>query len=99
MNHEGLVSSIETMSTERSASDSEAARWMTEFLCQQSILPREDARLREAGKAGLSSIEFDHLRKSYQQPAEWSGQHVTIPVSDVGLRAAAERLGLKVESE
>ena len=99
MNHEGLVSSIETMSTERSASDSEAARWMTEFLCQQSILPREDARLREAGKAGLSSIEFDHLRKSYQQPAEWSGQHVTIPVSDVGLRAAAERLGLKVASE
>ncbi len=99
MNHEGLVSSIETMSMERSASDSEAARWMTEFLCQQSILPREDVRLREAGKAGLSLIEFDHLRKSYQQPAEWSGQHVTIPVSDVGLRAAAERLGLKVASE
>ena len=99
MDQEGFVSSIETMSTERSASDSEAARWMTEFLCQQSTLPREDARLREAGKAGLSSKEFDHLRKSYQQPAEWLGQHVTIPVSDVGLRAAAERLGLKVASE
>lgn len=99
MDHEGFVSSIEIMSTERGALDSRATRWMTEFLCQQSILPREDARLREVGKAGLSSIEFDHLRKSYQQPAEWTGQHVTIPVSDVGLRSAAERLGLKVASE
>jgi len=99
MDQGGFVSSIETMSTERGATDTEATRWMTEFLCQQSILPREDARLREAGKAGLSSIEFDHLRKSYQQPAEWTGQHVTIPGSDVGLRAAAERLGLKVASE
>ena len=99
MDQGGFVSSFETMSTERGATDSEATHWMTEFLCQQSILPREDARLREAGKAGLSSIEFDHLRKSYQQPAEWTGQHVTIPDSDVGLRAAAERLGLKVASE
>ena len=99
MDHEGFGSSIETMSMERGASDSGATLWMTEFLCQQSVLPREDARLREAGKAGLSSIEFDHLRKSYQQPAEWTGQHVTIPVSDVGLRSAAERLGLKVASE
>ena len=99
MDREGFVSSIETMSTERGAAGSEATRWVTEFLCQHSILPREDARLREAGKAGLSSIEFDHLRKSYQQPAEWTGQHVTIPGSDVGLRAAAERLGLKVASE
>ena len=99
MDREGFVSSIETMSTERGAAGSEATRWVTEFLCQHSTLPREDARLREAGKAGLSSIEFDHLRKSYQQPAEWTGQHVTIPGSDVGLRAAAERLGLKVASE
>ena len=99
MDREGFVSSIETMSTERGAADTEATRWVTEFLCQHSILPREDARLREAGKAGLSSIEFDHLRKSYQQPAEWTGQHVTIPGSDVGLRAAVERLGLKVASE
>ena len=99
MDREGFVSSIETMSTERGAADTEATRWVTEFLCQHSTLPREDARLREAGKAGLSSIEFDHLRKSYQQPAEWTGQHVTIPGSDVGLRAAAERLGLKVASE
>ena len=99
MDREGFVSSIETMSAERGAAGSEATRWVTEFLCQHSTLPREDARLREAGKAGLSSIEFDHLRKSYQQPAEWTGQHVTIPGSDVGLRAAAERLGLKVASE
>jgi erythronate-4-phosphate dehydrogenase len=99
MDQGGSVSSFETMSTERGALDSEATRWMTEFLCQQSILTREDGRLREAGKAGLTSIEFDRLRKSYQQPAEWTGQHVTICGSDVGLRAAAERLGLKVASE
>ena len=99
MDRGGFVSSTETMSTGRGAAGSEATRWVTEFLCQHSILPREDARLREAGKAGLTSIEFDHLRKSYQQPAEWTGQHVTIPGSDVGLRSAAERLGLKVASE
>ena len=99
MDQGNSVSSTETMSTERGAADSEATSWMTEFLCQQSILPREDARLREAGKAGLSAVAFDHLRKSYQQPAEWTGQHVTIPGSDVGLRAAAERLGLEVASE
>jgi erythronate-4-phosphate dehydrogenase len=99
MDQGNSVSSTETMSTERGAADSEATSWMTEFLCQQSILPREDARLREAGKAGLSAVEFDHLRKSYHQPAEWTGQHVTIPGSDVGLRAAAERLGLEVTSE
>ena len=99
MDHEGCVGRIEPMSTERGVADSEATLWMTEFLCQHSILPREDARLREAGKAGLSSIEFDHLRKSYQQPAEWTGQHVTIPGNNVGLRAAAERLGLEVASE
>ena len=79
--------------------DSGVIGWMTEFLRQQSILPREDARLRDAAKAGLTSVEFDQLRKSYQQPAEWTGQRVTIPVSDGGHRAAAERLGLKVASE
>ena len=55
--------------------------------------------LREVAAAGLTSLEFDQLRKSYQQPAEWTGQRVTIPVSDDGHRAAAERLGLKVASE
>ena len=90
---------VEVPSAERGAADSEVTAWMTEFLRQQSILPREDARLRDSAKAGLASVEFDHLRKSYQQPAEWTGQPVTIAAGNDGLRAGAERLGLKVASE
>tara|TARA_B100000683_G_C12303068_1_gene479073 strand:- start:131 stop:721 length:591 start_codon:yes stop_codon:yes gene_type:complete len=89
----------QTSSAECAVADSEVTAWMAEFLCQQSILPREDARLREVAAAGLTSLEFDQLRKSYQQPAEWTGQRVTMPVSDGCHRAAAERLGLKVASE
>ena len=90
---------VEVLSVERGPVDSEVTAWMTEFLGQQSILPRENRRLREAAKCGLSSVEFDQLRKSYQQPAEWTGQHVTIPAGSDELRAAAEQLGLKVASE
>ena len=90
---------VEVTCAERGAADSEVTAWMTEFLGQQSILPRENRRLREAAKGGLSSVEFDQLRKSYQQPAEWTGQHVTIPAGSDELRAAAEQLGLKVASE
>ena len=90
---------IDILSAERGAADSEVTAWMTGFLRQQSILPREDARLREAAAAGLTSVEFDRLRKSYQQPAEWTGQRVTIAGGNDELRAGAERLGLKVASE
>jgi hypothetical protein len=62
-------------------------------------LPREDARLRAAGRAGLTSVEFDHLRKTYRQPAEWTGETVTLSDCDSGFWVAAERLGLKVASE
>jgi erythronate-4-phosphate dehydrogenase len=93
------VSNLETDSAERGDTGSGVIGWMTEFLRQQSILPREDARLREAAQAGLTSLEFDHLRKSYQQPAEWTGQRVTIAAGNNGLRAAAAQLGLKVASE
>ncbi len=99
MDHGGCVSDIATYSADRFDVDSDVTGWMTAFLRQQSILPREDARLREAGKAGFTSAEFDQLRKSYQQPGEWTGQRVTIPEGDGGLRAAAERLGLKIASE
>ena len=99
VNQDGSAVTGQTPSAECSAADSEVTAWMAEFLRQQSILPREDARLREVAAAGLTSLEFDQLRKSYQQPAEWTGQRVTIPVSDGGHRAAAERLGLKVASE
>lgn len=93
------VSNLGTGSAERGAADSEVIAWTAEFLRQQSILPREDGRLRDAAKAGLTSLEFDQLRKSYQQPAEWTGQPVTIADGSDGLRAGAERLGLKVTSE
>ena len=93
----GIV--VEVPSAELGATESEVNAWMAEFLRQQSILPRENARLREAAKSELTSVEFDQLRKSYQQPAEWTGQPVTMPVSDGCHRAAAERLGLKVASE
>ena len=93
------VSDLATDNAEHGDVDSGVIGWMTEFLGQQSILPREDARLREAGKAGLTSVEFDQLRKSYQQPEEWTGQRVTIPAASDGLRASAEQLGLKVASE
>ena len=90
---------IDIPSAERGAADNEVTAWMTGFLRQQTILPREDARLREAAAAGLTSVEFDQLRKSYQQPAEWTGQRVTIAGGNDELRAGAERLGLKVASE
>ena len=98
VNQDGSAVTGQTPSAECGAADSEVTAWMAEFLRQQSILPREDARLREVAAAGLTSLEFDQLRKSYQQPAEWTGQRVTIPLSDGGHRAAAERLGLKVAS-
>ena len=99
MDQDVLVSSIETLGAELGVADSDATGWMIEFLCQQSILPREDARLREAATAGLTSAEFDQLRKSYQQPAEWTGQRVTISAGNGKLCAAAEQLGLKLAFE
>ena len=90
---------VEMPSGDIGATDSEVAAWVAEFLRQQSILPRENARLREAAKAGLTSVEFDQLRKSYQQPAEWTGQRITLPDSASLHRAVAQRLGLKVTSE
>ena len=99
VDRDGVNSGSETRSAERGDVDSGVIGWMTEFLRQQSILPREDARLRDAAKTGLTSVEFDHLRKSYQQPAEWTEQPVTIAAGNDGLRAGAERLGLKVTSE
>ena len=99
MDQDDVVSSIETLGAERGVADRDATGWMTEFLRQQSILPREDARLREAATAGLTSAAFDQLRKSYQQPAEWTGQRVTISAGNGELCAAAAKLGLKLSYE
>ena len=96
---DGSDINVEIPSAECGAADSQVIAWMAEFLRQQSILPRENRRLREVAKGGLTSVEFDQLRKSYQQPAEWTGQPVTIAAGNDGLRAGAERLGLKVTSE
>ena len=99
IDQDGPVSSIETLGAERGVADSDATGWMNEFLLQQSILPREDSRLREAATAGLTSVEFDQLRKSYQQPAEWTGRRVITAASNGELCAAALQLGLKLASE
>ena len=99
LDQDGSIINVEKQSGALGATGSEVAAWVAGFLRQQSTLPRENARLREAAKAGLTSVEFDQLRKSYQQPAEWTGQRVTLPVSASRHRAAAERLGLKVTSE
>ena len=99
MNQDDLLGSVEILSTKRGPANSDTIGWVTEFLHQRSILPREDARLREAAKAGLTLVEFDRLRKSYQQPAEWTGERVTICAGDSELHAAAEQLGLKVTSK
>ena len=96
---DGSGINVEIPSEEYGAADSQVIAWMAEFLRQQSILPRENRRLREVANGGLTSVEFDQLRKSYQQPAEWTGQPVTIAAGNDGLRAGAERLGLKVTSE
>ena len=99
LDQNGFDITVEIACAERGAADSGVTGWMSEFLRQQSILPREDARLRDAAKAGLTAVEFDQLRKSYEQPAEWTGQRVTIRPDNDGLRAAAAQLGLKVASE
>ena len=93
------IGDLGVLSAEQGPVDDDAGSWMRQFLVQNSILPREDARLRAAGSAGLTSVEFDHLRKTYQQPAEWTGQTVTIRDGQSGFRVAAERLGLTVASE
>ena len=99
LDQNGLGITAEIPSAERGAADSGVTAWMTEFLRKQSILPREDARLRDAAAAGLTSVEFDQLRKSYEQPAEWTEQRVTIAAGNDELSAAAAQLGLKVTFE
>ena len=96
---ESVIGDPGILSDEERAADDDAGSWMKRFLVQHSILPREDARLRAAGSAGLTSVEFDRLRKTYQQPVEWTGQTVTISDGHSGFRVAAERLGLTVASE
>ena len=96
---ESVIGDPGILSDEERAADDDAGSWMKRFLVQHSILPREDARLRAAGSAGLTSVEFDRLRKTYQQPVEWTGQTVAISDGHSGLRVAAERLGLTVASE
>ena len=42
--------------------------WVTQFLTARAVLAREDARICARGSAGLSAVDFDRLRKSYEQP-------------------------------
>ena len=70
--------------------------WATQFLTARAVLAREDARIRAGGSAGLSAVGFDTLRKSYQQPDEWSGRAIKMTHASSAVRQLAADLGLKV---
>jgi len=74
----------------------DAMAWAADFLVNQGTLGREDARIRALGSGALSASDFDELRKTYQQPSEWSGRAIRIPSGAPELREVASRLGLNV---
>lgn len=76
--------------------ETDAVAWATDFLKDQGTLAREDKRIRATGPAGLSPDIFDALRKTYQQPSEWSGRPIRMHSGDPELRKMARRLGLNV---
>jgi erythronate-4-phosphate dehydrogenase len=77
-------------------SSTDATDWAADFLVSQGTLAREDARIRATGSRGLLPETFDALRKTYQQPSEWSGQAIRMHGGAPELRNMAKRLGLSV---
>ena len=77
-------------------SGTDATDWAADFLVSQGTLAREDARIRATGSRGLLPPTFDALRKTYQQPSEWSGQAIRMHGGAPELRNMAKRLGLSV---
>ncbi|MEK9919239.1 MAG: NAD(P)-dependent oxidoreductase [Luminiphilus sp.] len=75
---------------------SDALDWATSFLKKQGTLEREDARVRASSSDGLIAQDFDILRKTYQQPSEWSGRTIRIGSGSEELRTMARRLGMSV---
>ena len=70
--------------------------WVTQFLTARAVLAREDARIRARGSAGLSAVDFDRLRKSYEQPDEWTGRAINMTHASSAVYQLAADLGLKV---
>jgi hypothetical protein len=69
------------------------------FLLDHSVLPREDARVRAHGVAGLSAADFDALRSRYAQPNEWTGSRIKLEERDPEIVDVATRLGVLVSGE
>lgn len=72
------------------------ANWATQFLSARAVLAREDARMRSGCATGLSASDFDGLRKSYEQPDEWTGREIKMPYASATVCQLAADLGLKV---
>ena len=70
--------------------------WATQFLTARAVLAREDARIRARGSAGLSDVDFHRLRKSYEQPDEWTGRAINMTHASSAVNQLAADLGLKV---
>ncbi len=87
---------LEGLATRTSAG---AADWLMQFLLDHSVLPREDARVRAHGMAGLSAADFDALRSRYAQPNEWTGECIKLVEPDPEITDVATRLGVLVSGE
>lgn len=69
---------------------------MERWLAQAAPIQREDRRLREQAAPDVSASLFDALRRSYEQPREWSGRDIEL-TPDLGqLGELAAKLGLSV---
>ena len=87
---------LEGLATRTSAG---AADWLMQFLLDHSVLPREDARVRAHGRAGLSAADFDALRSRYAQPNEWTGKCIKLVDRDPEIMDVVTRLGVLVSGE
>ena len=81
------------------AIDSEGAdpdKVLEGWLAQATPIQREDRRLREQAAPDVSASIFDALRRSYQQPREWSGRGIGLTPDLIHLSPLAAKLGLSV---
>ena len=93
---DGLTTSRRVLQVPSLGSSADAIDFLTAFLSEQSVLEREDTRLRNRASAGLSSGLFDELRSQYQQPDEWTGQTVRLEGATGSSRTAMRAMGLQV---
>ena len=92
----GVTTSRRVLKVPSLGSSADAIDFLTAFLLEQSVLEREDTRLRNRASAGLSSGLFDKLRSQYQQPDEWTGQTVRLDGATRSSRTAMKTMGLQV---